>query len=116
MDPNGAIEIVYPNNNNNNNNNNNIIIIIKWKKNQMGQGASSGGEERARERDFIFYFPSLCFLFRSMEIGSRVFVGAESKVDIHDESYAWTPKSWSFVKLHEVGNFPTCVISSLKAI
>ena len=51
-----------------------------------------------------------------MEIGPQVFVGAEGKVDIHDESYVWTPKSWSFVKLHEVGNFPTCVISSLKAI
>ena len=69
-----------------------------------------------RERDFIFYFPYLRFLIRSMEIGLQVFVGAEGKVDIHDESYAWTPKSWSFVKLHKVENFPTCVISSLKAI
>ena len=23
----------------------------------------------------------------------------------------WVPKSWSFVKLHKVGNFPTWVIS-----
>ena len=51
-----------------------------------------------------------------MKIGPQVLVGAEGKVDLRDESYAWTPKSWSFVKLHEVGNFPTCVISSLKAI
>ena len=51
-----------------------------------------------------------------MEIGPQVFIGAEGKVDLRDESYAWTPKSWSFVKLHEVGNFPNCVISSLKAI
>ena len=51
-----------------------------------------------------------------MKIGPQVFVGTEDKVDLRDESYAWTPKSWSFVKLHEVGNFPTCVISSLKAI
>ena len=51
-----------------------------------------------------------------MKIGPQVFVTTEGKVDPHDESYAWTPKSWSFVKLHEVGNFPTCVISSLKAI
>ena len=28
----------------------------------------------------------------------------------------WAPISWSFVKLHEVGNFLTCVISSLKAM
>ena len=51
-----------------------------------------------------------------MEIGSQVFIEVEGKVDLRDESYAWTPKSWSFVKLHEVENFPTCVISSLKAI
>ena len=51
-----------------------------------------------------------------MKIGSQVFVEIEGKVDLRNESYVWTPKSWSFVKLHEVGNFPTCVISSLKAI
>ena len=26
----------------------------------------------------------------------------------------WVPKSWSFIKLHEVGNFPTWIIFSLK--
>ena len=51
-----------------------------------------------------------------MKIGSQVFVGTEGKVYLRDESYARTPKSWSFDKLHEVGNFPTCVISSLKVI
>ena len=51
-----------------------------------------------------------------MKIGSQVFVRDEGKVDLRNESYAWTPKSWIFVKLHEVGNFPTCVISSIKAI
>ena len=64
---------------------------------------------------FYFYFFSLCFFLRSTKIGPQVFVGAEGKVDLRDESYAWTPKSWSFVKLHKVGNFPTYVISSLKA-
>ena len=63
---------------------------------------------------FLFFFSSL--FLRSMKIGQQVFVGAEGKVDLRDESYAWTQKSWSFVKLHEVGNFPTCVISSLKVI
>ena len=88
MDSNGAIEIVYPNNNNNNNNNIIIIIIIiKWKKNQMGQGASSGGQEHAIER-FYFIFPTFRFLLRSTEIGPQVFIGAEGKVDIHDENYA----------------------------
>ena len=69
------------------------------------------------EREFIFlFFSSLRFFLRSTKIGSQVFVRTEGKVDLRDESYAWTPKSWSFVKLHEVRNFPTCVISSLKAI
>ena len=44
MDPNGAIEIVYPNDNNNNNNN---IIIIILKKNQNHQ--KDGRERRERE-------------------------------------------------------------------
>ena len=64
---------------------------------------------------FLLFF-YLFFFFRSMKIGPQVFIGTEGKVDLRGESYAWTPKSWSFVKLHEVGNFPTCVISSLKAI
>ena len=53
--------------------------------------------------DFIFIFFSLCFFLRSMKIGSQVFVGTKGKVDLRDESYAWTPKSWSFDKLCEVG-------------
>ena len=38
------------------------------------------------------------------------------KVDPRNEGYAWVQKSWSFVKLYEVENFPTLIISSLKAI
>ena len=38
------------------------------------------------------------------------------KVDPRIASYTWVLKSWSFFKLHEVGNFPTWVISRLKAI
>ena len=64
----------------------------------------------------FFYFPPLRFFFRSTKIGPQVFIGTEGKVDLRDESYVWTPKYWSFIKLHEVGNFPTCVISNLKAI
>ena len=69
-----------------------------------------------RREDLIFLFFSLSFFFRSTKIRPHVFVGTEGKVDLRDKSYVWKPKSWSFVKLHEVGNFPTCVISSLKAI
>ena len=64
--------------------------------------------ERGR-RYFIFIFFSLSFFLRSMKIGPQVFVGTEGKVDLRDESYAWTPKSWSFDKLREVG-----VLSYLK--
>ena len=67
------------------------------------------------ERENIFFiFSSLRFFLISTKIGPQVFIRTEGKVDLRDESYAWTPKSWSFVKLHEVGNFPTCVIFSLK--
>ena len=38
------------------------------------------------------------------------------KVDPHNEGYAWVPKSGSFVKLQEVGNFPALIISNLKVI
>ena len=78
----------------------------------VGRERASAGEQR----DFFFFFPSLRFFFRSIKIGPHVFVGTEGKVDPRNEGYAWTPKYWSFVKLHEVGNFPTCDISSLKAM
>ena len=68
-----------------------------------------------RER-FFFYFFFLNFSLRSMKIESWVFVGVEGKVDPRNEGYAWVPKTWSFDKLHIVGNFPTCLIYSLKAI
>ena len=54
-------------------------------------------------RDFNFLFFSLRFFLRSMKIGPQVFIGTEGKVDLRDESYAWTPKSWIFDKLREVG-------------
>ena len=57
-----------------------------------------------------------CFSLRSTEIGPSVFVGARSKVDPCNEGYTWAPKSGSFVKLQEVGKFPTLIIFSLKVI
>ena len=78
-------------------------------------GRERGRAWRGREL-YFFYFSSLRFFLISTKIGPQVFVGTEGKFDPCDESYAWTPKSWSFVKLHEVGNFPTYVISSLKVI
>ena len=56
------------------------------------------------------------FSLRSTEIEPSVFVEARRKVDPHITSYVWVPKSWSFVKLQEIGNFPTLNIFSLKAM
>ena len=51
-------------------------------------------EERALESEDLFYFfLSLRFFLISTKIGPQVFVGTEGKVDLLDESYAWTPKS-----------------------
>ena len=64
-------------------------------------------KEKSRERNFSL---------RSTKIGLWVFIRARGKVGPSNEGYAWVQKYWSFVKLHEVGNFPTWVISSLKTI
>ena len=71
-----------------------------------------GGEERERERGKWAF----CFFLRSTKIEPSVFVGARRKVDPRIVSYAWVPKSWSFIKLHEVESFPTWNIFSLKAM
>ena len=57
MDPNGTIEIVYPNDNNNNNIIIIIILIIKRKKINQREGASEGERWRGRE-NILFFFLS----------------------------------------------------------
>ena len=42
--------------------------------------------------------------------------GPSTKVVIRNTIYVWTPKTWSFDKLHKVGDFPTWFTLSLKAI
>ena len=42
--------------------------------------------------------------------------GPSTKVGIRSATYVWTPKTWSFDKLHKVGNFLTRFIFSLKVI
>ena len=86
--------------------------IVKRKgKGEMNGVCVRVSRERERERKKSFYFSQI-----STEIGPSVFIGARGKVSLRYEGYTWVPKSWSFVKLHEVGNFPTLNISSLKVI
>ena len=75
-------------------------------------------EERKNKKTELRERKKMVFRFslRSTEIEPSVFVGARGKVHLRDESYSWVPKSRSFVKLQEVGNFPTLIIFSLKAI
>ena len=73
MDPNGAIEIVYPNDNNNNNNNNNniiiiIIIIIKNHQKDCRRQFRWARERVWRREERYFYFSSLRFFLKSMKI------------------------------------------------
>ena len=44
------------------------------------------------------------------------FDSSSTKVGAHSGIYVWTPKSWSFDKLQEVGYFPTWFTFSLKAL
>ena len=58
-------------------------------------------ENEGGEREILIIFSLLVF-FRSMKIRPSDFVEAEGKIDLRNESYAWTPKSWSIDKLHKV--------------
>ena len=85
------------------------------KKREKGKKIKKEKERRERERERerggrekkMEIFPT----FRWSELD-----GPRRKVDSRIASYAWVPKSWSFVKLHEVGNFPTWNIFSLKVM
>ena len=57
--------------------------------------------EEERERKKMGIFPA----FRRSKLD-----GLRRKVDPHIAGYAWVPKSWSFVKLSEVGNFLIWII------
>ena len=69
MDPNGTIEIIYPNDNNNNNNNNIIILKKKSKSSKGWKGASGEGGVRERGIKLFFIFSSIRFFLRSTKIG-----------------------------------------------
>ena len=86
-----------------------IIIIIKEKKSIKVKWEETEGEKEGVGYFIFFIISSLRFFLISTKIGQQVFIGTEGKVDLRDESYVWTPKSWSFDKLREVG-----VLSYLK--
>ena len=48
--------------------------------------------------------------------GRSTFDSSSTKVGARNGIYVWTPKSWSFDKLQEVGYFPTWFTCSLKAL
>ena len=62
------------------------------------KGENRGEEKRRKKGEEKGNFPT----FRRSKLDGR-----RVKVDPRNESYAWEPKSWSFVKLHDVENFPT---------
>ena len=70
------------------------------------------GEKRERKEKKKVFNLSL----RSTEIGLSIFFGARGKVSLCNKGYAWVPKSWSFVKLHKIRNFPTWIIFNLNNI
>ena len=84
--------------------------VQRKKKKRNRQRVRARKREREKEK-WVFRFS-----LRSTEIGPSVFVRPRRKVHPRIESYVCVPKSWSFVKLHEVGNFPTLNISNLKVI
>ena len=82
-------------------------------KSQKGKQRKKTEEKARREREREKIFLLLSKIYGNQTVG---FVGGKGKVGPCIKSYAWVPKSWSFVKLHKVENFPTWVISSLNVI
>ena len=67
----------------------------KERKKKSYRGEANREREREKKKEIFL-------AFRRLELD-----GLRRKVDPHIASYLWVPKSLSFVKLHEVGNFPT---------
>ena len=86
---------------------------IRWdktkreKKNGEKEGKKTDRERKkgGEKKRGIF----LAFRLSKLD-GPRIKFGPRNK------SYTWVPKSGSFVKFQEVGNFHTWIISSLKVI
>ena len=83
----------------------------KERKQERNERKEQREREREREREGREKKREIFQAFRLSELD-----GPRRKVDPRIASNAWVPKSWSFVKLHEVGNFPTWNILNLKAM
>ena len=83
----------------------------KGKKKEKGRKANRGRKEKKSDRDRERKKWEIFSAFRLSKLD-----GPRRKVNPRIANYAWVSKSWSFVKLHEVGNFPAWIISSLKVI
>ena len=75
---------------------------------EIGDKGKEKGERRKRgkKREEEGGERSSTFSLDFPEIQPSAFVGARDKVNPHSESYLWVPKSRSFDKLQEVGDFP----------
>ena len=71
------------NNNNNNNNKNENKRKVKEEEGNFFFGRETESVER---ENFKFFYFFLRFFLISMKIGPQIFVGAEGKVDLRDES------------------------------
>ena len=90
------------------------------KERKKEEGKNRGGNEqeseRGRERERENQKKGFPLLSKINKNRAVIFVGARGKVGPRNMGYAWIPKSWSFVKLHKVENFPTWNIYNLKVI
>ena len=77
------------------------------KEQERKESVERKGRKRRKKKREKEDFPAFG---RSRLDSSRTKVGARSGI------YMWTPKSWSFDKLQEVGYFPTWFTFSLKAL
>ena len=95
-----------------------VMLKKRIKRKSKVKKKKNGGDGRSvhRKREIEKRVREKNFSLRSTKIGPYVFVGVRGKVNPRIESYTWVPKSWSFIKLHEVENFPTWVISNVKVI
>ena len=85
-----------------------------WNENQKGRKEKE--KERRREGKQIEKMKKIEEIKNFPAFGRSKLDGLRIKVIPRNERYTWLPKSGSFVKLQEVRNLPTRVISSLKVI